>query len=347
LAGVLLLLTPALLQAAPGEAGSISGLRTGSVTVLPDDGRELYFRAIEAAKHEIRIEICVLEDPQILEHIQTALRRGVQVRAIVDRGKYGELPAESANLTQYLTAAGGELHLSNPVFPRSFPKVILVDSRLLVYGSACLDETTFTQYRDFAQATTDPHVVRALHRLFENDWAYSAAVGQEAPPFNPTPPVPGSDLLVSPVNASDRLVWLYQDARRSLDVYTENVGNPTLEGELVAAVKRGVRVRLIAPATVNGATPDEQTLQDTSLAALAGGGVHVHVSGPDQNAAQPYMHARAAVVDGKIAYLGSISLSPDSSTVNREMGLILHQRAAVRKLGAQFDADYRSRTRSL
>ena len=138
---------------------------------------------------------------------------------------------------------------------------------------------------------------------------------------------------------------LYQDALRSLDVYTEIVGNPTLEGELVAAVKRGVTVRLIAPATVNGATPQEQALQNTSLAALAAGGVHVHVSGPDQSAAQPYMHA--AVVDGEIAYLGSISLSPDSTTVNREMGLILRQRAAVRKLEAQFDADFRSRTRSL
>jgi phosphatidylserine/phosphatidylglycerophosphate/cardiolipin synthase-like enzyme len=336
-----------MLQAAPGEAASKAALRPGSLTVLPDDGRELYFQAIEAAKHEIRIEICVLEDPQILEHIQAALRRGVRVRAIVDRGKYGELAAESANLTQYLTAAGGELHLSNPVFPRSFPKIILIDSRLLVYGSACLDETTFTQYRDFAQSTTDRHAVRALRRLFENDWAYSATVGHEAPLFNPTPPIPRSDLIVSPVNASDQLVRLYQDARRSLDVYTEIVGNPTLEGELVAAAKRGVRVRLIAPATVNGATPEEQALQDTSLAALAAGGVQVHVSGPDQSAAQPYMHARAAVVDGEIAYLGSISLSPDSSTVNREMGLILRQRAAVRKLGAQFEVDYRSRTRSL
>ena len=31
------------------------------------------------------IEICVLEDPQILGHLQDALRRGVEVRAIVDR----------------------------------------------------------------------------------------------------------------------------------------------------------------------------------------------------------------------------------------------------------------------
>jgi phosphatidylserine/phosphatidylglycerophosphate/cardiolipin synthase-like enzyme len=181
----------------------------GSLTVLPDDGRELYFQAIDAAKHEIRIEICVLEDPQILEHLQAALQRGVQVRAIVDSGKYATTPSESANLKQYVTSAGGQLHLSNPVFPRSFPKIILVDSRLLVYGSACLDETTFQQYRDFATTSTDPNILRKLRRLFENDWAYSAAVGEQPPPFNPTPPIFGGDLIVSPVNGATRLVRLY------------------------------------------------------------------------------------------------------------------------------------------
>jgi phosphatidylserine/phosphatidylglycerophosphate/cardiolipin synthase-like enzyme len=321
--------------------------RAGTLAVLPDDGRELYFQAIEAAKHDISIEICVLEDPQILEHLQVALRRGVKVRAIVDRGKYLALESESANLAQDFTASGGALHLSNPVFPRSFPKIILVDSRTLVYGSACLDQTTFVQYRDFAQVSTDPTILRALHALFETDWTSSAAPGQQPAAFNPTPPIPGRDLIVAPVNAIARLVGLYQKARRTLDVYTEVVGNPTLESELVAAVKRGVRVRLIAPALVNGSTPAAQLLQDSSLAALAAAGVHVHVSGPKQNAQQPYMHARAAVVDDTVAYLGSVSLSPESATMNREMGLIQRQTAVVRKLAAQFQSDFSSRTKTL
>jgi cardiolipin synthase len=320
-------------------------VHAGTLSVLPDDGREPYFEAIDAAKHDIRIEICVLEDPQVLEHLQAALHRGVRVRAIVDRGKYDALPSERASLSQYLSTSGGVLHVSNPVFPRSFPKIILVDSRMFVYGSACLDQTTFQQYRDFAQVSTDPANLRLLHRLFETDWAHSAAPGRNASAFSPTPPISGRDLIVAPVNASARLVNLYERARRTLDVYTEIVGNPTLEGALVAAVGRGVRVRLIAPALVNGATPDAQQLQVSSLAALATAGVHVHVSGPEQNAQLPYMHARAAVVDGAVAYLGSVSLSPDSATMNREMGLIQRRTAAVRKLAAQFASDFARRTK--
>jgi phosphatidylserine/phosphatidylglycerophosphate/cardiolipin synthase-like enzyme len=104
-----------------------------------------------------------------------------------------------------------------------------------------------------------------------------------------------------------------------------------LESELAAAVARGVRVRLIAPVQVNSGTPEIQQLQFNSLTApLAVGGVDAHVSGPDETARLPYMHARAAVVDGKIAYLGSVSLSPDSIIFNREMGLILQQPSLVR-----------------
>src|SRR5215469_2990702 len=222
------------------EFPSAPGVKPGRLTVLPEDGRGLYFSAIDGAKNQIRIEICVLEDPQILQHLQAALARGVRVRVIVDRGKYSSLDAEQQNLALYLTSAGGQLHLSNPMFPRSFPKIILIDSKLLVYGSACLDETTFMQYRDFATANADLQILDELERLFQNDWTYSAEVGQPPPPFNPTARISGTDLMISPVNSADRLVRLYQKAKRTLDVYTELLGNLTLESELFAAVKRGV-----------------------------------------------------------------------------------------------------------
>ena len=168
---------------------------------------------------------------------------------------------------------------------------------------------------------------------------------QPPPPFNPTPRIAGGEAVISPVNGAERLVRLYQDARRTLDVYTELLGNPTLESELVAAVGRGVRVRLIAPISVNGGTPDVQAQQRASLTALAAAGVDVHVSGPEESAALPYMHARAAVADGENGYLGSISLSPDAITFNREIGLILRDKAAVRRIQSQFDSDYAFRTR--
>ena len=125
--------------------------------------------------------------------------------------------------------------------------------------------------------------------------------------------------MVAPVEASARMVALYQGARLTLDVYTELLGNPTLESELAAAVARGVAVRVITPLLVNGATPKESARHVASIEAPSSVGVDVHVSEPPETAASPYMHARAAIVDGAVAYLGSISLSSDAATVKREI----------------------------
>jgi cardiolipin synthase A/B len=320
--------------------------RPADLVVLPRDGRRVYLDAFASARREIRIEICVLEDPEILEGLGAALDRGVRVRTIVDRGKYEDLAPERENLAQYLTAAGGELHLSNPIFPRSFPKIILIDAERVIYGSACLDSLTFAQYRDFAHVSSRRDLVAELGRLFENDWLHSAPVGATPPPFNPTPPLSGrTGLLVSPVNSTSRLVALYQQARRTLDVYTELLGNPTLGSELAAAVARGVRVRLVTPLEVNGATPQDAANHTASLDALAGVGVDVHVSEDPETAERPYMHARAGIVDGRVAYLGSISLSADATTFNREVALVTQESGVVRALRDQFEEDFVLRTR--
>ncbi len=316
----------------------------GSLVVLPDDGRLVYFEAFAAARREIRIEICVLEDPFILQSLQDAIKRGVRVRVVVDSGKYHTLPAEQYNLAQYVTDAGAELHLSNPIFPRSFPKVILIDDNRAVVGSACLDSTTFAQYRDYAYVTDVPGVVRDLARLFENDWKHSAAPGRAAPTYNPTPAVNRPEVIVAPVNSTSRLVAVIQGARRTLDVTSELLGNPTLESELAAAVAGGVAVRLIAPKIVNGAPAEVQALQSASLAALAAAGVSVHVTLLPENPQTPYMHARTGIADGRRAYLGSISLAPDSATDNRGVGLLLEKRDVVDKLQEQFDIDFATKS---
>lgn len=335
----------------PMSGVALAQTAPGSLLVLPEGGRSFFIDAFARAQREIRIEICVLEDPTLLESLRAALQRGVRVRAIVDQGKYEasthmDANSEAKNLNTYFLSAGGELHLSNPIFPRSFPKVILIDNREVLLGSACLDSMTFEVYRDFATRIRSGAVLKSLSRLFENDWDYSAPPGIQSPPFNPTPPINQKRLFVSPVNASAQMVSLYQRARKSLDVYSELLGNPTLESELAAAVARGVKVRMIAPIYVNNA-PDQsiQTLQKNSLDQLKAAGVDIHVNGTNQSIGSPYLHARAAIVDGREAYLGSISLSPDSITLNREVGLLLSDPSARNQLAKQFKMDFHQATR--
>jgi phosphatidylserine/phosphatidylglycerophosphate/cardiolipin synthase-like enzyme len=54
----------------------------------------------------------------------------------------------------------------------------------------------------------------------------------------------------------------------------------------------------------------------------------------------PYMHAKTMVVDGRIAYLGSIDLDTKEATQDRELGVEFRMPTLVRQLNAQFQSDW-------
>jgi phosphatidylserine/phosphatidylglycerophosphate/cardiolipin synthase-like enzyme len=88
------------------RCGAALPFQPGAVAVIPEDGRSVFLQAFDRARKEIRIEICVLEDPEVLQGLTRALKRGVKVRVIVDQGKYLALRAERENLDTYLTTPG-------------------------------------------------------------------------------------------------------------------------------------------------------------------------------------------------------------------------------------------------
>lgn len=86
---------------------------------------------------------------------------------------------------------------------------------------------------------------------------------------------------------------------------------------------------------------------------LTKAGIDVHVTVPPETLTTPYMHARSAIVDdGKGAgiYIGSISLSDDSITFNREVGLILkgpRAKTARKRLRERFELDWTTKSQSI
>ena len=284
------------------------------------------------------------EDPFVLQRLKEAIDRGVRVRVIVDHGKYEALPSEQVNLAAYVTGAGAQLHLSNPIFPRSFPKVILIDERYALVGSACLDSTTSPITETMLMSAMSPASSKTCRDCSKTTGDILQVLGQSFPTYpDSSHNSAGSDRVTGERRVSARHLSS-RAAQRTLDVTSELLGDPTLESELAEAATKGVRVRLIAPETVNGATQDVQQLQLSSLSALKAAGIHVHVTRPPESAESPYMHARTAVADGIRAYLGSISLSPDSPTYNREVGLILDDTHFVRTLQNQFEMDFKSKS---
>lgn len=309
------------------------------IFVEPQDGRGVILQAIASARREIRLGICNLSDPIVGQALADAAARRVEVEVLIDRNDEAANPGEQALLAT-LAAEGVSVHLSNPTFTQSFEKEMVIDGRTALILTMCLVPATFEDTRDFGLVLANPSVIREVTQVFDVDWTFSAPPGVTPPPFAPTAPVSVPDLLWSPVNSADKLTTLIQSARHTIDATTEILDDPYLESQLIAAVARGVQVRLILPAVPREAGDSNAA----GIALLASHGVAVRVSvGADPPAgAMPYMHAKTMVVDGTRAYLGSIDLQTASTGSDRELGILFRQPRLIARLRSQFGTDWAS-----
>ena len=236
------------------------------------------------------------------------------------------------------TLSGGvSVHLSNSVFPQSFEKELVIDQRQVLIMTMCLIPTTFVDTRDYGLALNNPGIIHEVTSVFDTDWAYSAASGRGDSRLQPDSGLARSQPDLGP------------DRRDRQALAVDPVGPPHNQHHKRAArrslprgpVDRGSPTRCASPPD-HPAEPDRGPDQCTDIAFLASEGVNVRVTVEQYPPADslPYMHAKTMVVDGRIAYLGSIDLETNEATQDRELGVEFRMSTLVRQLNAQFQSDW-------
>ena len=95
--------------------------------------------------------------------------------------------------------------------------------------------------------------------------------------------------------------------------------------------KAGVTVHMV----LEDSTDSEQTTAVSALQAAGGTVVGYASSGSGLD-----IHAKAIVVDGKTAYIGSENLSGGSLGYNRELGVIFNEASAVSTVASTIATDF-------
>jgi phosphatidylserine/phosphatidylglycerophosphate/cardiolipin synthase-like enzyme len=208
--------SPAAPVRALGGAGPLD--RAPSLFIEPQASRAPIIRAINAARSDIRLGICNLSDPQIGDALAAAAVRGVKVEVIADQDDYDNKPEEQAELAT-LMGEGVSVHLSNPAFPQSFEKDLVIDHRQVLIMTMCLVPSTFTDWRDEGIVLDNPGVIREVSSVFDTDWAYSAPPGDPTPAYNPTPALHVPSLIWGPSDATARLSQLIQSAHHTINLF--------------------------------------------------------------------------------------------------------------------------------
>jgi cardiolipin synthase A/B len=261
----------------------------------------------------------LLTDARVIQALEDAVVRGVDVRVMLEEHPYGGDVVSPQRTLQTLTTAKIQARFADPAYYYTHAKMLIIDGATLYVLTANLSRSglggsSLSRNREFGVIDTRAADVAETRAIFEADWNRTR------------PTLHDSNMVVSPVNARAKILGLLALAKTSLLVEDEEMYDPASEETLIAAAGRGVNVRLILP----GATD----ISSADVARLVAGGVHlVYVSAP-------YIHAKAIVADGRLAFVGSENFSPTSLDQNREVGVLLADTAALATLTATFERDW-------
>jgi cardiolipin synthase len=287
-------------------------LQNNSLSIItePDQGIAQVLTLIESASTSVDLVMYELEDKQIEAALVTDEKRGLKVRVLISVGYQGQ--DFTANLPAYdfLKANGVPVKWTQSYFALTHEKSLVVDNSL-----ALIMTFNFT-----AQYYKDTNDINAMDAAFESDWE-----GKNVTARN------GDDLVWSP-GSEPAIVALINSARKSLDIYNEEMADPRIIKALIDAAQRGVTISI-------DMTYSPQWNKAFEELTTAGAIVRTY----DEDAPL-YIHAKMILADGAQAFVGSENFSENSLDHNRELGIIITDPKIIATLGATFSSDWKAAT---
>ena len=324
-------------------------MTSGNRLELLENGDAIFpamLAAISSAKKTVNFEAYIFWSGDVGTRFRDALAEraahGVSVRVLLDAiGSPGRrLKAEDVDLMRKAGCRVEFFHSTKPwmlwvLNHRNHRRVLVVDGTLGFTGGAGFADPwrgnadSKEHWRD-TQVRVEGPAVRGLQRAFQENWSEvtgEALVGDEFFPALPqagtvsVAVVPSSPLAA--MSGADR-VYSISLAAAAKEIWIANsyfLPDDATSNLLVAAVKRGVDVRVILPSDEQSDVPATKAAGRSSLGPLLQGGVKIFEY-------QPTMyHLKTMLVDGVFSTVGSANFDERSFHLNEEINLFVYDGA--------------------
>lgn len=288
--------------------------------IEPHVGPAPILQVIDSAHRTLDIGVYYLDDRKLLAAVKDAVRRGVDVRIMVEPKPYVMKPWQVRREVKSIEATGAHFRYVPNRFVSHGDQYAFYHAKYCVNGhEAEIGTANFDwsglggRNREYLYDTTNPTVVRAVQAVFNADWNR-----QHAPAWA------HQALVLSPGTSAAQLLEVI-DQPGPIDVESEELGpyRPILD----ALAAKGRDLRLILPASINS-----EDKRDVAFLRSHGCQVRLLPVKP------VYMHAKM-IVGPALAFIGSENFTSVSLENNREMGVLLNG-SDLGKLQAQFNKDW-------
>ena len=285
------------------------GAENITFAVMPDDGVSVVTDRIDAAKSRLYVKVYLITDEDVLNAIASAKERGVpNIKVMVEEHPYG---TNNDKAVVFFKEHNIDWKYASPAFALTHEKSIVADDNALIMTSN-MTYGAFNNNREFIVIQNNKGDVDEVARCFADDW--------DRTEFVPTQ----KNLVWSPVNSREKINSVINSAQKKLDIYAEEVNDTQQTGLLISRAKNGLSIRLLTTESSYGTDQ------------LVKGGVQVRFI------QKPYIHAKAFITDYDIAFTGSENISTSSLDKNRELGILIADKAAISRLSSTFESDWKN-----
>jgi cardiolipin synthase len=337
----------------------------GNQVVNLENGVEIFpamLHAVKAARDNINFETYIYWSGRVGREFAAALaersRAGVRVNVLIDW--VGSQKMDQALLDEMI-ASGVHVERYHPLHwynlgrmnNRTHRKLLIVDGRVGFTGGVGIadiwqgDASSPEQWRDSHYRLEGPAVAQ-MQAAFMDNWIKSTGTVLQGENYFPALPVEGEAraqvFTSSPSGGGDSMLMMYllsiTAAEHTIDLAASYfVPDDLTRNALVAAMKRGVRLRIIVP----GEHIDTEVVRKASRARwgeLLAAGAEIHEYRPTM------YHCKMLVVDRMMVSVGSTNFDNRSFRLNDEANLNVYDAAFAQRVSAVFEQDLK-RTRQI
>jgi phosphatidylserine/phosphatidylglycerophosphate/cardiolipin synthase-like enzyme len=273
--------------------------------VQPGDNVVPLLEGIRSARKSIQLAIFRSDSEETERALKDAVARGVQVHSLIaNRNHNGEDHLRKLELR--LLEYGVTVVRTGDDLVRYHDKLMVVDHEKLFLMAFNLRHLDIERSRSFGIVTTNPKLVQEAVRLYEADarrQPYTTKNGR---------------LVVSPLNARQRLAEFIRKSRTELLIYDPKISDRAMLALLNDRKKAGVEIKIIGKVVHNSKGLEVRKLSHLRL------------------------HTRSMISDGQSAFLGSQSLRKAELDARREVGIIFRDRRVISRLLKIFRDDWAS-----
>jgi cardiolipin synthase len=322
------------------------------------NGREMFpamLAAIRGARRTINLEIYIFWSDDIGRKFADALseraRSGVRVHLLIDwvGSKYME-----RSLIDEMTSAGVEVHQYHAlkwydlarVNNRTHRKILVVDGRIGFTGGGDIadkwdgDAQDADHWRDSFYRVEGPVVAQMQAAALDN-WTKVTGKALHGPDYLPPLQVAGESraqmLTSSPDGGAESMKLMYllalTAATRTIDIANAYFVPDDLTMEaLVAAMRRGVRLRIIVPGPITDTNLVRRASRST-WGQLLEAGAEIYEYQPTM------LHSKVLIVDRLLVSVGSTNFDPRSFRLNDEANLNVYDAEFAKAQESVFERD--------